>query len=178
MHWLVIMCIHIAQEYLKNVTPYQFWCLADNYPDVASRMHIQIRFMGNFGLNCSVSGFLCLICKQGTEDLTHFLIDCPFFKENVNSIWLNIMAKLMETNQLDGTQIFNFFNNQNRHSKVLLLLEDLSLPHNDSRANLSKDFYPKQSEKSKNFTRINYPSWRLRGQRVYETACSLLLFNY
>ena len=32
--------MHIAQACLKNVTPYQFWCLADNHPDLVSRMHI------------------------------------------------------------------------------------------------------------------------------------------
>ena len=32
--------IHIAQACLKNVTPYQFWSLADNYPDLVSRIHI------------------------------------------------------------------------------------------------------------------------------------------
>ena len=40
--------MHIAQACLKNVTPYQFWCLPDHYPDLVSRMHIQIRLMGNF----------------------------------------------------------------------------------------------------------------------------------
>ena len=88
--------IHIAQACLKNIAPYKFWCLADNYPDIVSRMPIQIRLMGNFGLSCGVpwhvgtNGSLCLICKQGTEDVTHFLLDCPFFKENVDSVWLNI----------------------------------------------------------------------------------------
>ena len=33
--------MHIAQACLKNVTPYHFWCLADNYPDLVSRMHIR-----------------------------------------------------------------------------------------------------------------------------------------
>ena len=46
--------MHIAQACLRNVMPYQFWCLADNYPDLVSRMHIQIRLMGNFGLNGGV----------------------------------------------------------------------------------------------------------------------------
>ena len=65
--------------------------------------------MGNFGLNSGVAwhvgtnGFLCLICKQGTEDLTHFLLDCPFFEENVDSVWLNIKARTTEANPLDGT---------------------------------------------------------------------------
>ena len=57
-------------------------------------------------LNCGVlwlagtKGSICLICKQGTEDVTHFLLDCPFFKENVDSIWLNIKARVTETNPL------------------------------------------------------------------------------
>ena len=42
-------------------------------------MHIQIRLLGSFGLNDGVpynagtNGSLCLICKQGTEDVTNFL---------------------------------------------------------------------------------------------------------
>ena len=62
--------MHIAQACLRNVTSYQFWCLADNYPDLVSRMHVQIRLMGNFGLNGGVpwhvgtNRSLCLICKE------------------------------------------------------------------------------------------------------------------
>ena len=100
--------MHIAQACAKNVTPYQFWWLADNYPDPVSRMHIQIRFMGHFGLNGGLNGSLCLICKGGKEDVTHFLLDCPSFKENIDSVWLNIKARITETNPLDGTQICNF----------------------------------------------------------------------
>ena len=75
--------MHIAQACLINVTPYQFCCLADNYPDLVSRMHIQIQILGNFGLSGGVpwhvgtNRSLCLICKEGTEDVTHFLLDCP-----------------------------------------------------------------------------------------------------
>ena len=121
--------VHIAQACLKNVTSYRFLCLADNYPDLVTCMHIQIRLVGNFGLNCGIpwfagtNGSLSLICKQGTEGVTHFLFDFPFFKENVDSVWLNIKAKLItETNPLDGTQICNFISNVDRDSKVLLLL--------------------------------------------------------
>ena len=64
----------------------------------------------------------CLICKQGTKDVTHFLLDCPFFKDNVDSVWLNIKAKITETNPLDGAQICNFISNLDQDSKVLLLL--------------------------------------------------------
>ena len=40
--------MHIAHACLKNVTAYQFWCLAYIYADLVSRMHIQIRIMGNY----------------------------------------------------------------------------------------------------------------------------------
>ena len=78
-----------SQSQCKNVTPYKFLCLVDYYPDLVSRMHIQIRYMGNVGgvpRHADTYGSLCLICKQGIEDITHFLLDCPFVKENVDSL--------------------------------------------------------------------------------------------
>ena len=138
--------MHIAQACLRKVTPYQFWCLADNYPDLVSRMHIQIRLMGNFGLNGGVpwhvgtNRSLCLICKEGAEDVTHFLLECPFFKDNVDSVWLNIKTRITETNPLDGTQICNFISNLDGVSKVLLLLGGLPLPFDNATAILIKRF--------------------------------------
>ena len=63
-----------------------------------------------------------LIYKEGTEDVTHFLLECPSFKEKVDSIWLNIKARITETNPLDGTQICNCIMNLDGDRKVLLLL--------------------------------------------------------
>ena len=53
---LVSFCIHhsalqSAQVCLENVSPHQFWSIANNFPDLVSRLHVQIRLMGNFGLN-------------------------------------------------------------------------------------------------------------------------------
>ena len=62
-----------------------------------------------------------------TEDVTHFLLHCPFFKEMVDSVWLNIKARITETEPLDGTQICNFVSNLDGDSKVLLLLGGLPL---------------------------------------------------
>ena len=150
MHGLTIVSVIPAcispRPCLKNVTPYQFWCLADNYPDFVSRMHIQIRLTGNFGLNGGVpwhvgtNGSLCLICKQSMEDVHHFLLDCPFFKENVDSVWLNINTRITETNTLDGTQICNTISNLDRDSKVLLPLGGLPLPFDNATAILVKRF--------------------------------------
>ena len=141
-------------------------------------MHIQIRLIGNFGLyggvpwHVGTNGSLCLICKEGTEDVAHFLLDCPFFKENVDSVWLNIKARITETDLLDGTQICNFISNL-----VLLLLGSLPLPLITRRQFLSKDLFHQQSEKSLKCIRINYVSWRLRGVKINEKAFLILLFN-
>ena len=40
-----------AYEYLNNVPPNHFWSLANHYPDLVSRLHVQVRIIGNFGLN-------------------------------------------------------------------------------------------------------------------------------
>ena len=85
-------------------------------------MHIQIRLIGNFGLDCGVPWFPLSICKQDTENVTHFLLVCPFFKENVESVWLNIKVRITETNPVDDTQVSNFISNLARDSMALLLL--------------------------------------------------------
>ena len=59
------------------------WSIADEYPDLVTRLHTQARLIGNFGLNASVpwlkdtKGSLCFICEEGIENKDHFLRDCP-----------------------------------------------------------------------------------------------------
>ena len=162
--------MHIVQACLKNVKPCQFWCLAD---DLASRMHVQIRLMGNLGVT---NRSLCLICKEGTEDVTHFLLDCPFFKENVDSVWLNIKARITEKNPLDSTQICNFIiSNLDGDSQVLLLLGGLPLPFITRRQFLSKDLFHQRSGKI--FKLHTNKLRRLRGLKINEKAFLILLFN-
>ena len=49
---------------------------------------MQIRLLGNFGINggvpwlTSTDGELCLLCKEIVEDVSHFLLDCPNFRDN------------------------------------------------------------------------------------------------
>ena len=46
--------MQVGQSCLKNVPLEQFWSLADSYPDLVSRLHVQVRLMGHFGLNATV----------------------------------------------------------------------------------------------------------------------------
>ena len=76
--------MRVAQTCLENISSYQFWSIADRYPDLVSRLHEQIRLTGNFGLNGGVPwltntdacGELCLFGKNSVEDVSHFLSDC------------------------------------------------------------------------------------------------------
>ena len=75
-----------AQACLENVSPSKFWYLADLYPDLVSRLHIQFRLMGNLCLNGGISwlfnteGSLCFICKENTETVYHHIIECPLLE--------------------------------------------------------------------------------------------------
>ena len=65
--------MHVAQVCLENVSPSKFWSLADLYPDLVSRLHTQVRLMGNLCLKGGIlwlfknEGSLCFIRKENTE---------------------------------------------------------------------------------------------------------------
>ena len=78
--------------------------------------------------------------QTGYRGLTHFLLDCPLFKENVDSVWLNIKARITETNAFYGSQICNFISNLDGDGKLLLLLGGMPLPFDNAMAILIKRF--------------------------------------
>ena len=90
--------MHIIQTCFENISPPDFWFLADEYSDLATRLHTQARFMGRFGLNGSVpwlkkEGVLCFLCEEDIENNYHFFLDCPQFKENFDSVWRDLQLK-------------------------------------------------------------------------------------
>ena len=70
--------MRVVQSCLENVCPFHFWSLANQFPDLVSRMQVQVRLMGNFGLNGSLSwlqntdGVICFICKEDIEKCDAF----------------------------------------------------------------------------------------------------------
>ena len=122
--------MHVAQECLANVSPEQFWSIADNYPDLVKCLHVQIRLAGNLGLNGGVPWLsntedaLCFICKENVENVNHFLLECREFRNNFDSIWLNLRQKIVSVSPIDGPQFFGFIHHLNQRHKVLLLLGD------------------------------------------------------
>ena len=136
----------VAQAFFKNVTSDQFWSIADLFPDLVSRLHVQLRLLSNLGLCGGVpwllntDGALCYICKKDKEDVGHFLCDCASFKENFDSIWSSLNLKVLSSNPTDGVQIANFIASLDRQGKVLLLVGGLSLPFDQDTVILIKRF--------------------------------------
>ena len=128
-----LFCIHhpsmrVAQECLENISPDQFWSIADLYPYLVRHLHLQITLMGNFGINGGVpwlnntDGELFLLCKESVEDVSHFLLDCPNFRDNRESLRSNLSQKVIACNPSDETQMSHFFSSLDREQTILLLL--------------------------------------------------------
>ena len=136
--------MHVAQACLENASPSKFWSLADLYPDLVSRLQVQIRLMGNLCLNGGIlwllntEGSLCFICKEYTETVYHHFIECLPFRDNYSSLWSNLKTKIINSNQTIGITMFDFITNLDLRKKVLLLLEGLSLPFDDASVVLIK----------------------------------------
>ena len=114
----------------------QFWSIADEYPDLVTRLHTQARLMGNFGLNASVhwlkdtEGALCFICKEDIGNTDHFVLDCPQFKENFDSICRNLDLKIMRSNPTNGFQNADFIKGLSLsfdHETIILIKRFISL---------------------------------------------------
>ena len=92
--------IHVAQACLENISPDQFWSIADLYLDLVRPFHVQIRLMGNFGINGGVpwltntDGELCLLCKESIEDVSYFRLYWPNFRDNRESLWSILSQKV------------------------------------------------------------------------------------
>ena len=116
--------MRVAQTCLENISSYQFWSIADCYPGFLSGLHVQIRLMGNFGLNGGVpwltntDGELCLFCKYSVEDVSHFLSDCSSSRYNFESLWSNLSQKIIACNPSDRTQISHFISSLDRQQNL------------------------------------------------------------
>ena len=101
----------LAETCLDLVSPQMFWFISNQYPDLVTRLHVQIRLMGNFGFSASVpwtiraDEFLSFVCKEAKDDLYHFLLDCSYFRKNFDSLWSNLDVKASNSSPTDGSQI-------------------------------------------------------------------------
>ena len=99
--------MRVVQSCLENVSPFLFWSLANQFPDLVSRMHVQVRLMGNLGLNGSLpwlqntDGAICFICKEDIESVTHFFLDYSYFRNIFESLGDKLKIKIARSNPID-----------------------------------------------------------------------------
>ena len=124
----------LAETCLNLVSLQMFWSISNQYPDLVTRLHVQIRLMGNFGFSACVpwriraEESLCFVCKEAKDDLYHLLFDCSYFHKNFDSLWSNLDVKASNSSPTDGSQISAFIKNLDQDSKALLLPGCLPLP--------------------------------------------------
>ena len=61
------------------------------------------------------------------EIVSHFLLDCPNFREHFHFLWVNLTVKVTKFNDIARRQISEFIAILDRHQKALLLLGCLPL---------------------------------------------------
>ena len=72
------------------MTNNEFWEIVDRVPDLAFKTNLQIRLMGNFGLQYGApwlrkpGSSTCLLCKDG---ISHFLLVCPKLEDEWATFW-------------------------------------------------------------------------------------------
>ena len=126
--------MRVVQSCLENVSLFRFWSLANQFLDLVSWLHVQVRLMCNLGLNGSLpwlqntNGAICFICKEDIKSVTHFFLDCSCFRNNFESLWDKLKIKIAKSNPIDGAYICNFIKNLDGNNRVPLLLGGLALP--------------------------------------------------
>ena len=137
---------------------------------IVSRLHVQVRLMGQFGLGGGIpwlrdsDSAFCSVCKHDVESVTHFLLDCSYFKQNFLSLWRNLKLKITVSNQVDGINICQFIDNLDCQHKVPLLLGGLCLPFDNVTNTLIKRFIAAAVGKINiSFAEKGYVNWRHHG---------------
>ena len=93
--------LRIARACLENVRPRMFWAIADNYPDLVARRHVQVRLMGNLVLNgripwlAETDGALCFTCREDNETLCQFFLTGPPLNQILTHTGVTCFRKLL-----------------------------------------------------------------------------------
>ena len=135
--WKTFVIAHpsykLAETCLDLVSPQMFWSISNQYPDLVTRLHVQIRLMHKFTFSACVpwtiraAESLCFVCKEAKDDLYHFRFDCSYFRKTFDSLWSNLDLKPSNSSPAGSSEISAFIKNLYQESKVLVPLGCLPL---------------------------------------------------
>ena len=105
--------IEILDKTFSCMTNNEFCEIVDRIPDLAFKRNLQIRLMGNFGLQYGApwlrksDSLTCLLCKDGNvEDISHFLFACPKLEDEWATFWYLLKEKVSNPDYLE--KIYSF----------------------------------------------------------------------
>ena len=131
--------IEILDKTFSCMTNNEFWEIVDRISDLAFKRNLQMRLMGNFGLQYGApwlrksGNSTCLLCKDGNvEDISHFLFACPKLEGEQATFWYILKEKVSNSDCLEKNTLLHFIENLDKPTTTRLLLGGLSLPF-DSR---------------------------------------------
>ena len=96
-YWTEFAILH--ESVSKNVSAFAevtfetFWSITSEYPDLVLKRNLQLRLMGNLGLQSGIpwlrikSEEKCLLCGIEKEDMIHFALRCPYFFNDWKGFW-------------------------------------------------------------------------------------------
>ena len=80
--------LSLLHQTFSEISPTGYWTITSLYPDLVPKLNIQLRLMVNFGLQSGLPWLRkenidkCLFCNLESEDLYHFVLRCPYFRND------------------------------------------------------------------------------------------------
>ena len=128
----------LFHQTLTEISPSNYWKITSLYPDLVSKVNIQLRLIGNYGLQSGLPWLrkeksdACLLCKTESEDLSHFVLRCPYFRNDWIRFWLLMKNFLLRLNDPESELLLFFLKNLNETCRLRFLTNGLILPFNSS----------------------------------------------
>ena len=128
----------LFHQSFTEISPSNYWKITSLYPDLVCKVNIQLRLIGNYGLQSGLPWLrkdksdACLLCKTECEDLSHFVLRCPYFRNDWIRFWLLMKNFLLQLNDPESELLLFFLKNLNETCRLRFLTNGLILPFNSS----------------------------------------------
>ena len=99
----------------------------------------------------------CLLCKTESEDQSHFVLRCPYFRNDWIRFWLLMKNFLLQLNEPESELLLFFLKNLNETCRLRFLTNRLILPFSSSLCMKVQKFVAASFRK---IYRIRMVSWR------------------
>ena len=82
------MHLSLLHQTFSEISPTGYWTITSSYPDLVPKLNIQLRLIVTFGLQSGLPWLRkenidkCLFCNLESEDLHHFVLRCPYFRND------------------------------------------------------------------------------------------------